>query len=309
VFGAVFSNPVRCSFCGSMVEQVEGLASLIEHLALVHSALYYSSFSCPSCPGIQLVNRDTFAGHWASHHMPSLSLIIVVHDSNVGPRLEWGQALSAYFKSLTLFSITPDNAGPPSNATPWGGWIPRGEKTRILVHEIKLAQNAILPASMTYRGELADQASRRPSMAAPHVRCAAAPFRHQHTEAPRPSGSRASSRPASVYQAPVYPGTSQDHSEWTTVVKKSKKGDGTSGQPAAYDPTDPGPRSRAGSTHMEVETRSTHTLYEDLDDFMSAPAGQLPQGLVGGRAGEGLDDPLASTDEEPEDMLRDEFAK
>ena len=90
------------------------------------------------------------------------------------------------------------------------------------------------------------------------------------------------------------------------MVKKSKKGDGSSGQPAAYDPTDPAPRSRAGSVHMEVDTRSTHTLYEELDDFMTAP---LPVGLGAGRAGDGLDDPLASTDEEPEDHLQDEFAK
>jgi len=256
-----------------------------------------------------VLNRDTFGSHWASHHMPSLSLIVFLHDSNVGPRLEWGQALSAYLKALSLFSIVPDNCGPPSNATPWGGWIPRGEKMRLLVHEIKLAQNSVLPASMTYRGELADQSSRRPSMAAPHTRCAAAPSRHQHAEAPKPSGSRAQSRPASVYQAPVYPGSIQEHNEWSTVVKRSKKGDGSSGQPAAYDPTDPGPRSRAGSIHMEVDARSTHTLYEELDDFMSAPGGQLPVGPDVGRVGDGLEDPLASTDEEPEDQLQDEFAK
>jgi len=237
-----------------MVDQPEGLASLIEHLALEHSTLYHSSFTCPSCPGIHVLNRNTYQAHWVSHHLPSLSLIVTLHEINTGPRYEWGQALSAYLKSLSLFSITPDNMGPPSNATPWGGWIPRGEKTRLLVHKIKLAQNGVLPASMMYRGELADQSSRRPSMAAPHTRCAVAPSRQTHTTAPRPSGSREPSRTASIYQAPVYPAATQEPDAWTTVIKKSRKADGSSGQPAAYDPSDPGPRSRAGSIHMEIET-------------------------------------------------------
>jgi len=206
----------------------------------------------------------------------------------------------------------PDNLGPPSQATPWGGWIPRGEKNRLLFHEIKQAQNGVLPASMMYRGELADQASRRPSMAAPHTRCAVVPSRPHQTTAPRPSLSRVPSRPASVYQAPVYPTTTQEPDAWTTVIKKSKKVDGSSGQPAAYDPTDPGPRSRAGSVHMDIDARSTHTLYDDIDDFMSAPGGRLPTGPVDAVTGGSLDDPLASTDEEPdagEDQLQDEFAK
>ena len=49
-----------------------------------------------------------------------------------------------------------------------------------------------------------------------------------------------------------------------------------------------------------------------MREFMAAPAGQRPMGPVDALAGGGLDDPLASTDEEPdagEDQLQDEFAK
>jgi hypothetical protein len=93
----LFKGTQSCSYCNDLL-YINSPTDTLLHLMDAHRYLLSCNFSCPSCMGAMIFDKDSFLDHFERQHSQTLSLMIVLNETALHTRLQHGHILSMFLR-------------------------------------------------------------------------------------------------------------------------------------------------------------------------------------------------------------------
>jgi hypothetical protein len=157
-----FHGVATCPYCFDTVP-MDGIQSLVTHLASKHRILKYSWFSCPVCLNPTVTKWSDYEDHFRRRHHNTSGFLMVLMESNTHSRTAMGIALSAVIAMADCLPTYPrpeeiDEVKQLYGS--YGGYFPVENKNpNVLVATIMANQENCLPEGVLH--EINERASAR----------------------------------------------------------------------------------------------------------------------------------------------------
>ena len=260
-----FKGPRSCPYCPEILD-LQDATDILNHIMEDHQYLLDLNFSCPSCLKITILNKDSYLPHYLEKHAGTTSLMMVLNETHVFARTQYGHVLSMFItmgKHYKISAETIPGAGLEYVST-IGGYTTSTPES--LAAQIDALQQANLPPCFQIS---------HPKPVVPQPQPQPRPQPQPQPQRNRPS------RPTAHIQAPqekIQPPTEGYYTANYSMHRHPSPGEGTSSQtnnkrqsrsPAKQQHArHPFSRSLSSSTTINLDEIDTNILDQPDDDMI-----------------------------------------
>jgi hypothetical protein len=100
----MFQGPQMCTIC-TFVIKMECPMSIMKHLIENHMDIIDKAFTCPTCLQVKFFTKNNFGKHFRKVHVPTLNLMPLVIESNLGHRIQFGFVFYMFIETMLMLNI------------------------------------------------------------------------------------------------------------------------------------------------------------------------------------------------------------
>jgi hypothetical protein len=100
----MFQGPQMCTIC-TFVIKMECPMSIMKHLIENHMDIIDTAFTCPTCLQVKFFTKNNFGKHFQKVHVPTLNLMPLVIESNLGHRIQFGFVFYMFIETMLMLNI------------------------------------------------------------------------------------------------------------------------------------------------------------------------------------------------------------